>query len=216
MFYYLYEIRNLLNGKIYVGVHKTKNLDDGYMGSGRVIRQAIEKNGIENFTRVILETFDNAEAMYARESELVTDEFLMREDVYNLRRGGTGGWDYVHKNGLNCGFRGKKHKARTKKIIGEKSVGRKHNEASLQKMSDNSWTRSNPEAQRSHARKAAHITNSNRTSETLEKISVTVTENWKNVENVECPHCKLHGRGGTMKRWHFDNCKNKAPLDQLE
>ena len=24
---------------------------------------------------------------------------------------------------------------------------------------------------------------------------------------VECPHCGLVGRGGTMNRWHFDNCK---------
>lgn len=101
MFYYLYEIRNNLNGKIYVGVHKTRDLNDGYMGSGKVINAAIKKHGIENFTKVILETFENAKAMYARETEIVTDEFLARDDVYNLRRGGHGGFDYINKNGLD-------------------------------------------------------------------------------------------------------------------
>ena len=100
MHYYLYEIRNNLNGKIYVGVHKTANLDDGYMGSGKVIKSAIERHGIDNFTKVILETFDTSEAMYAREAEIVTDEFLARDDVYNLRRGGFGGFEYINANGL--------------------------------------------------------------------------------------------------------------------
>lgn len=101
MFYYLYEIRNNLNGKIYVGVHKTKDLNDGYMGSGKVIQSAINKHGIENFTKVILEQFDDSVAMYAREKEVVTEEFLARDDVYNLRRGGSGGFDYINKNSLN-------------------------------------------------------------------------------------------------------------------
>jgi hypothetical protein len=101
MFYYLYEIRNNLNGKIYVGVHKTKSLNDGYMGSGKVLQRAIAKHGAENFTKVVLETFENAEAMYAREKEVVTDEFLLREDTYNLRRGGNGGFDYINKQGFN-------------------------------------------------------------------------------------------------------------------
>ena len=100
MHYYLYEIRNNLNGKIYVGVHKAKSLDDGYMGSGKIIRRAIMKHGISNFSKVILETFENAEAMYAREKEVVSKEFLEREDVYNLRRGGFGGFEYINKNNL--------------------------------------------------------------------------------------------------------------------
>jgi hypothetical protein len=25
-----------------------------------------------------------------------------------------------------------------------------------------------------------------------------------------CPHCGLIGNGGTMLRWHFDNCKHKS------
>ena len=96
MFYYLYQITNLVNNKIYVGVHKTHDMDDGYMGSGKVIKRAIEKYGTDNFRKDILETFQNAKFMYAREKELVTEEFLSREDVYNLRRGGHGGFDYIN------------------------------------------------------------------------------------------------------------------------
>jgi hypothetical protein len=70
------------------------------MGSGKVIKQSIEKNGIENFTKTILEHFDSAEEMYAREKEVVNEEFLGRDDTYNLRRGGFGGFDYLNKTGL--------------------------------------------------------------------------------------------------------------------
>lgn len=101
MFYYLYEIKNLINNKIYVGVHKTNDLNDGYMGSGKIIRSAIQKHGISNFSKVILEQFDNSTSMYAREKEVVTDEFLARKDVYNLRRGGFGGFDHINSAGLN-------------------------------------------------------------------------------------------------------------------
>ncbi len=98
MHYYLYQITNLVNNKIYVGVHKTKDINDGYMGSGKVILHAIEKHGINNFRKDILETFENTEAMYAREKEIITDNFIAREDVYNLRRGGHGGFDWINKN----------------------------------------------------------------------------------------------------------------------
>lgn len=101
MHYYLYEIKNNLNGKIYVGVHKAKSMDDGYMGSGKILKSAIAKHGEENFTKTILETFDSLEAMYAREKEVVNEEFLARDDVYNLRRGGFGGFDHINQNGLN-------------------------------------------------------------------------------------------------------------------
>jgi hypothetical protein len=73
-------------------------MNDGYMGSGKVVVNAIKKYGINNFKKDILETFENAEAMYAREKEIVTGNFLLREDVYNLRRGGHGGFDYINAN----------------------------------------------------------------------------------------------------------------------
>lgn len=101
MYYYLYKITNLVNNKIYVGVHQTKNLDDDYMGSGKIIRKAIEKYGVDNFRKEIMEFFSDYESMMSREREIINEEFLSRDDVYNLKIGGTGGFEYITKNRLN-------------------------------------------------------------------------------------------------------------------
>lgn len=91
----------MINGKIYVGVHKTKNMGDGYMGSGKLITAAIKKYGEENFTKTIMQSFDNSEDMFRVEKEVVTGEFIARIDTYNLRRGGHGGFDFINMNKLN-------------------------------------------------------------------------------------------------------------------
>ena len=99
--YLVYKTTNLVNGKIYIGKHETDNLDDGYLGSGNLLRRAIEKYGRENFKREILFECSTIEEMNAKEAELVNEEFLKRDDVYNIKLGGQGGWDYVVENRLN-------------------------------------------------------------------------------------------------------------------
>ncbi len=101
MFYLIYKITNNINKKIYVGSHKTKNKNDGYMGSGKYLNRAINKHGIENFTKEILFVFDNAKEMYDKEAEIVDADFLAEENTYNLKRGGFGGFDYINDNRLN-------------------------------------------------------------------------------------------------------------------
>ena len=100
MFYLIYKITNNINKKIYIGSHKTKNKDDSYMGSGKYLNRAINKYGVENFTKEILFVFDNAKEMYDKEAEIVDDDFLAEENTYNLKRGGFGGFDYINSSGL--------------------------------------------------------------------------------------------------------------------
>lgn len=101
LFYLIYQTTNIINGKIYVGKHRTRNIDDGYLGSGKLLQRAITKYGVENFNRQILFVFDNEEEMNTKERELVTESFCKRSDVYNICEGGKGGWSYVNRSGLN-------------------------------------------------------------------------------------------------------------------
>ena len=99
MFYTIYQITNKETGKIYIGKHQTSNLDDGYMGSGILVKRAQEKHGLEAFTKEILHVFNNEEEMNRKEAELVNEEFCSRDDTYNLCPGGKGGWGYVNMIG---------------------------------------------------------------------------------------------------------------------
>lgn len=95
-YYIIYQTTNKINGKIYVGKHKTNNLDDGYLGSGKYLNNAIAKYGVENFERKILFFCESEDEMNAKEKEIVNEDFVARNDTYNLKVGGEGGWDFVN------------------------------------------------------------------------------------------------------------------------
>ena len=118
MYFYLYKITNNLNGKIYIGVHKTSDLEDGYMGSGVYLNRAIRKHGPANFTKEILQFFTNEEKMYLTESIVVNSNFISRNDVYNVNIGGKGTFSYINQL-PNQGHK-KEQRSRAAKAAGDK------------------------------------------------------------------------------------------------
>jgi hypothetical protein len=88
VFHYVYKIENLANGKVYVGKHSTEKLDDGYMGSGKLITRAIAKYGIENFRKHIVKMCETSEEAFDLEQKIVNEQFVLDENTYNITLGG--------------------------------------------------------------------------------------------------------------------------------
>jgi hypothetical protein len=107
-FYTIYKIINKTNGKYYIGKHITNNLNDNYMGSGKLIKKSIEKYGIENFEKQIIEIYDNEHDMNIAESLLIN---LTDKNSYNLQPGGKGSWQYVNENNLSNTEKAKEKKS---------------------------------------------------------------------------------------------------------
>ena len=90
-YHYIYKITCLKNQRYYIGMHSTFNLDDGYMGGGKRIRNSIRKHGKDAHIKEILEYFDSRESLRLREVELVNSDLLIDQMCMNLQPGGGGG-----------------------------------------------------------------------------------------------------------------------------
>jgi hypothetical protein len=90
-YHFLYKTTNLLNGKFYIGIHSTSNLNDGYLGSGKKLRYSIRKYGKENFKLEILEFFDTYDKLRDAEMQMVNEDLLKNPMCMNLAIGGGGG-----------------------------------------------------------------------------------------------------------------------------
>ncbi len=91
----VYKTTNLLNGMFYIGVHKTDNPNDDYLGSGVRLNRAIKKYGLLNFKKEILFSFGSVQDAYEKERELVCQDLVNSKICYNLKLGGKGGWDHL-------------------------------------------------------------------------------------------------------------------------
>lgn len=222
IYFTIYKTINDVNAKIYIGKHKTQNLNDGYLGSGIYLKRAIRKYGRSNFSKEILFIFDNELEMDLKESELVSLSFLSSSSNYNAKLGGEGGFskeesqrgisvllekytsdersqrskDNFHKTGLA---------KLTKEQIAEN--GRKGAKLADQQ-NRQPW---------SEGRKIAHADRMNQfyqeNLKTIGKKMITKKIRKKRdpitYQTVSCPHCNHSGKENAMNRWHFDNCKPK-------
>lgn len=91
MFHFLYKTTNLINNSVYYGKHSTKMIEDGYLGSGLLLKKAILKYGKENFKREILCFTESKELNSDLESLIIDRTINNCPNHYNLVHGGNGG-----------------------------------------------------------------------------------------------------------------------------
>lgn len=147
-YYFIYETTNNTNGKKYIGQHTTSNIDDGYLGSGKILKQAIDKYGKDNFSRKILAYANDEDELNELEKYYISKyNATESNEYYNIAEGGYGnpraGMNEEQLNewkrnqieaqkgkheGENNSMYGKKHTEETRNKIREAHKGQKHTE----------------------------------------------------------------------------------------
>lgn len=221
MFHIIYKTTNTRNNKIYIGYHFQKSDPynfDGYLGSGKRLGKAIEKYGIDSFSRETLYVFENEKDALEKESELVNENFIQRNDVYNMTLGGGKPPSHKgksksddHRRKIGASNKGRiiseetkakiktarsnqiiSHSDQTKRKIADALIGKKHTEERKQKMSENHADVSGPNNPCFGKKGPDHPAFGTKR------------------ELIQCPHCERHVPVNTAKRWHFDNCKSRT------
>lgn len=111
---FLYKTICNKTNKYYIGVHSTSNLNDGYLGSGKILINSLLKYGRDNHDRKILNFYDSKDSLYSAEKILVNEDLLLDPNCMNLKEGGIGGFDGVT-------FKGRVHSDLTKSKMRESS-----------------------------------------------------------------------------------------------
>lgn len=142
----IYKTYNRVNGKYYIGKHSQKNGEfDGYLGSGRNIRRAVEKYGKENFVRETIAEFDTEEECFLAEAAVIGDLWYKDPMCYNENSGGFG---------QGKGF---KHSQDTIDIMIEKRTGQKRTAETKKKMSQSQMGEGNGFYGREHTDEAKRL-----------------------------------------------------------
>lgn len=128
----IYITTNLINQKKYIGQHKkSKNQykDKYYLGSGTLLKKAIEKYGSKNFKREILEECETQEEANSLEKYYIKQYNAVEDpNFYNLSPGGQDGGGFLYYQ---------------QQLRNDPEKYRKHEEKRLQGMAE--YRKNNPE-----------------------------------------------------------------------
>ena len=140
---YIYETTNLINGRKYIGLSSKKEFDKSYLGSGLILKKAVEKYGRENFEVKPLEYHDSKEKLIEAERRVIKERKANISDkYYNICEGGQWG-DVI--SGMS---------EESKKAMGEKISQKRKN-----------WFNNNPHQRKNYAERMRKIASGKKLSE---------------------------------------------------
>ena len=232
----VYKVTNLVNGKIYIGVHKTENPNDAYRGSGNAITRAHKKYGIENFSKEILYTYNSgnekldSDNAYLMEEKLVTEDFIKLPNNYNSVVGGRGCRSHTDEIKLKISkntskaMMGREVKPETRDKISKANKGKKRSDETKAKISSlKIGTKRKPHKKETKDKISKANTGMKMTEYQIQKLSKSLTgrklsdEHRLNISKASkgrvypmgppCEYCGKIVRKACYKRYHGDNCK---------
>lgn len=220
IYYIIYETTNLINNKKYRGIHKTLELEDGYIGSGKIFTQAVKKYGKINFKREILEFCSSYEELMEKEKIYVNKEWINNRMNYNLIIGGQIQDDVCRE--------------KISETLKERFKNTEHNRKGMEPWNKNkkgvqsAWNKGlklGPQSQESKDKKSktlkerykneVHHSKGKEPWNKGKKGSQVPWNKGKIMEKIECPHCGKLCDKLNAKKWHFDNCKNKPNIGNI-
>lgn len=237
MYHIVYLTTNIINQKIYIGVHSTWNLNDGYLGSGSGIKNAIKRYSKENFTRDILYYCLTREDAFEIEGYIVNRNFIRRKNVYNNCIGGIG--YYIYSEEI------KKKMSENRKNIPSYRKGLKIEELYSEKiciqirergkilaanrlanMTQEDWDKfrysqkDKPKSEEHKNKISKGLQGKSKSIKAKQKMSEKakirteehrrkISESNKNSQKIKCPYCNKMCDVRNFGRWHADKCKFK-------
>jgi len=189
-YHFTYLTINTINNKFYLGKHTTKNLNDGYIGSGNMFRNAIKKHGYLNFQHYRLQFFNTAKDAYLAEGLLITADVIKKykdelKVCYNLRTGGFGGGGLSEESkekmskAIKDALARPEYKEKRSKSLKE-TLARPEIKEKLSKASKESWSRPEVKEKMSKSLKETFAR-----PEIKEKLSKASKETWSRPEYKE-------------------------------
>lgn len=187
-FHFLYKTTCTITNKVYYGVHSTNDLDDGYIGSGKLLHEDIRKYGKEHFKCEHLKFFDTPKDAFQYEESFVNESIIQSDQTYNMAIGGQGGF-----------LGNDAHKRAAQKLMNRPKT-KEHRE----KLSESTrrWYENYGDSKETKLKKSQSHTNVPLSDEHVARIREGKAKN-----KQQCPHCKNYFDKTNLTRWHGDKCK---------
>lgn len=188
---YMIEVLNPIDSrKYYIGVRSStcKPENDNYYGSSIHLKAWFKENGKDHVKKTILARWNTREEAISHEI-LLHDCFNVNtnDEFFNRSKQKTTGFDTT---GMISPWKGKTPSKETREKM------------SLAKRGKLTWQNGKP-CSEEQKRKIIETKLKNpykHSEEVINKMKIQST----------CHYCNLTGNGSAMKRWHFDNCKNRV------